>query len=97
MRPLFRTSPPSPLLLVVLLGNGRFDRVDVACHGRNESPPATRRHPAPPPSCRPARSSTTPPGTCAAAPPDGYGWFVVAGDMVMASLSSGLIVEVVEN
>jgi Ni/Co efflux regulator RcnB len=29
-------------------------------------------------------------------PPDGYGWFAVGGDMVMASLSSGLIVEVVE-
>ena len=29
-------------------------------------------------------------------PPDGYGWFSVSGDMVMASLSSGLVVEVVE-
>lgn len=30
-------------------------------------------------------------------PPDGYGWFSVDGEFLLASLSSGLILEVVDN
>ena len=30
-------------------------------------------------------------------PPSGYGWFALDGEFLLASLSSGLILEVVEN